>query len=1015
MTGQCSCLTGAGITGRKCDQCVSPFAEMTSKGNECRQLSSNECPRTFKFDILWPRTSFNKMANSSCPKGSIGTAFRYCNELNGWSAIVDLRDCKSLKLIDSQLAKWSKMLIANNSQLNSYQALQLVEDLNQITLDAELDDDLDDLELTENYFATSPNSLYANDLIIIKNLTKYIIQYEIDNAPSFLYIQDKHFLQNIFSTLNRILSKKYEKKLKQLLLSAKSFQNDTFVENGSSLVKFQLTDLVAVLDKYLQSIILNDQYNSLTDKIEISLNNLKLFMVSVKGQAFAQTMQNVKFKLITTQNSMQKINFIAMNILPTSLPNSLVLESEKHKKISHNYRVVSNLLMINLQHSSQKSEIVPNATKTLYIVVDFVISNLFETTYDYSSDKINYRNLRMSDANYLCVHLNQDGIWSNRGAKLVSYDFETNTVKCSYDHFSVYAVVTSVNGFVNLGSKPINFSLITYILMPAVYLIHLISIVVFLSLRKSSSPLTQIYLNLCVNILIMQVIFLYGVNSNSSHLLCKFISIAQHFFHLSSYLWIFLIVVHLYRMLTEIRDINKSDSSLPVFYYTIAIVIPALVVSLTLGIKQEIYTNYTYLQQLYNGNAFSSYFSSTLYCWLCTNSTNFYDIFYVFILPISIISLFLLIFTILCYNESKRTTFKQAEVPFVTQNLLSCILLLPAQFSISFLIIMTVFTAGSYSSHKEFNIYQYLYLGFSIFYSLLIFAVLIIGNKSVKKQIKKSWSSTCTKNLNESLDTSKLKLYNRSPNLKEPKNAPILNRPEFTSFNPDMFKMNPKYILDYRDFQANSISTTTTSGTIDDVDYQCNYMKDNLMVMGISNSNGYLSHLANTTNTESTANESDFTSQFDFNRAPLQSNSQISESDVIDVGKILKTRMITSQTVQLLDQSDSMDNYQIRNEFTKGQIIEKQPSQAVKKTTPSLSLFWPNTVAECDTSFLDGSAVYSPTKLPYAKSIVQVPDILTVSATTTKLNTINRNLQKNNSYNSNSSNSHSNNFSSMFI
>ena len=115
----------------------------------------------------------------------------------------------SLKIIDSQLAKWSKMLLkSNGSQLNSYQALQLAEDLNRITFEADLDDELNEDYQTDyhqtEYLSTSFNSLYANDLIVIKNLTKHIIQYEIDNAPSYLYIQDKHFMSNIFSTLNRI-------------------------------------------------------------------------------------------------------------------------------------------------------------------------------------------------------------------------------------------------------------------------------------------------------------------------------------------------------------------------------------------------------------------------------------------------------------------------------------------------------------------------------------------------------------------------------------------------------------------------------------------------------------------------------------------------------------------------------------------------------------------------------------------------------------------------------------------
>ena len=72
LSGQCSCLTGAGITGRRCDQCVSPFAELTSHGNECRQLSSSECPRAFKFNMWWPRTPFQQVAKAECPKGTIG-------------------------------------------------------------------------------------------------------------------------------------------------------------------------------------------------------------------------------------------------------------------------------------------------------------------------------------------------------------------------------------------------------------------------------------------------------------------------------------------------------------------------------------------------------------------------------------------------------------------------------------------------------------------------------------------------------------------------------------------------------------------------------------------------------------------------------------------------------------------------------------------------------------------------------------------------------------------------------
>ena len=174
LTGQCPCLKGAGITGRRCDQCVAPLAEMTRKGNECRQLSSSECPKAFAYNIWWPRVAFNTRANASCPKGSAGVAYRTCVE-NGWLSDVDLSQCSSLKVVDSQLLKWSQELYANKSQLNSYQAFKVVEDLYRIALDSELDsefesereslfmDDQLNSEAKNVHFSTSASTLYALD------------------------------------------------------------------------------------------------------------------------------------------------------------------------------------------------------------------------------------------------------------------------------------------------------------------------------------------------------------------------------------------------------------------------------------------------------------------------------------------------------------------------------------------------------------------------------------------------------------------------------------------------------------------------------------------------------------------------------------------------------------------------------------------------------------------------------------------------------------------------------------
>ena len=415
------------------------------------------------------------------------------------------------------------------------------------------------------------------------------------------------------------------------------------------------------------------------------------------------------------------------------------------------------------------------------------------------------------------------------------------------------------------------------------------------------------------------MVFYFGINANASAIFCKLIAVLQHYLHLSAYLWIFIIALHLYRMLTELRDINKCGSRLPVFYYVIALGIPGIVVSLTLGIKQDIYTNASFFINLsdtsapMHGTAFSQFYFSSIYCWLCV--TNYYEMFYVFLLPILVVVFLTVIILILCINESKGTAFKQADVTVVQQNLINCAVILPCQCLMTLFLLLLIYTAGSIGSMSEFKIYQYLYLAASTGYSILMLLLYVVLNKANKSNLVKVCRSMLNKNksiLNESLNASKLKLYNRSP-LGEQTDNKVININELgvnvlSNINQEVFKVNSKYMLDYRNLQAhtNSVSTTTTSGTLDNLDeceFQNNYLRHNfLMDMGVSSSNGYMSNLANTTNTESTVNESEFySSRFDFNKPP-NSKHEINDSDVIDVGQILKTRNLISVSNQLQHQ-----------------------------------------------------------------------------------------------------------------
>jgi hypothetical protein len=749
--------------------------------------------------------------------------------------------------------------------------------------------------------------------------------------------------------------------------------------------------------------------------------------------------------------------------------------------------VASNIFLLNSisimpslsnQSTATKSIETSNSqlSKSFYIIVDFDLTNNYESLYDSTTNIINYLDIKVSRADYKCVYLNKElKAWSTYGAKLIAYDPQANTVKCSYDHFSVYAVITPSGNFMrNSISNPISFNLTFYVIMPLIFFFLALTILCLCFLRRYKTPLTVIYINLCLNVFFLHLVFFLGINGNSSPITCKFVSILQHYFHLSSYLWLLIISLHLYRMLTELRDINKVGTCSPVFYYVIAYVTPTLIVSLTLGIKQDIYTNYD------SNMSHQYYASSSIYCWLNLNNTN--ELFIVFLLPLAVICLTFLILCLMSFKERKQSTFKQTDLGLVYHSLLSSLLLLP------FKCVITVFLFKfliDQVSNASGDVYQYLYLGFTLVYSILMFLLFVLLNKFTKKNMFKAWLSLKNSSslLNESLNASKSKLTNEFNNFTNksqknqqlPKSALLIKSENINSNNLYQIKSdkNPnQFVLDYHDFQnhTQSISTTTTSGTMenvntinnttDDINSQdsIDYLKSNGyggVGSGIcsqsattnNTSNGYLSHLANTTNTESTTNEeSEF--NYDFNRPHLMQqiykNDNIRECDVVDVEKILKSRNAaqnyhnqqSEQFKYAVNQMMMMENTPNKyyNERSNEIVVSTavNPSQIVvqqqvnAQQQPQAALFWPTT-AECDTSFLEGSIVYTPSKLPF-KTNAMPPDLLTCSTNSNnnhqqqqqqQQNYVHQSQFKNNSYNSNgssgsTSNSHNSNPNNVF-
>ncbi|XP_031336260.1 latrophilin Cirl [Photinus pyralis] len=228
--------------------------------------------------------------------------------------------------------------------------------------------------------------------------------------------------------------------------------------------------------------------------------------------------------------------------------------------------------------------------------------------------------------------------WSEEGCH-VYYTNETHTI-CECDHLTNFAILMDVHSTYLPAGHQIALQIITYVGCIISVVCLVLAIITFQLFRGLKSDRTTIHCNLCVCLLIAELLFLVGIDQTDNRLGCGFIAAFLHYFFLCAFVWMFFEGFQLYVMLIEVFESEKSRLR---WYYFIAYGLPLLIVSIS-------------------GAVFPTGYGTSRYCWLRADNYFIYS----FVGPVIVVIILNLVFlsmaiVMMCRHSNASVSMKNKE------------------------------------------------------------------------------------------------------------------------------------------------------------------------------------------------------------------------------------------------------------------------------------------------------------------------------------------------------------------